>query len=278
MLGNDVLHQHLAAGCCHSRHIGACFNLVGNDGIGAAAQPLNTPDLNDIGTGAGHIGAHGIEEVCQIYNMGFFGSVFDDGGALCQNGGNHNVHGCAHGNNIQIDAAAMELCLGGRNDIAADDLYVSAHDVKALDVLVDGTDAEIAAAGHGNRCLAEPTQQCAHQIIGRTDLTGKLMGHGAGVDAGAVQFKGGPVNHPNRSAHPGQNIEIKLNIRHIRDVLDSANTVYQQSRRKNCHRCIFCAADLYFTVQRISAVYHILCHNAPSQSLLIYLTFYSMPH
>ena len=74
---------------------------------------------------------------------------------FCQNGGDHNVHGCAHGDNVQIDPAAVERLFGGGNDITADDLYISAHDIKTLDMLVNGADAEIAAAGHGNRCLAK---------------------------------------------------------------------------------------------------------------------------
>ena len=142
----------------------------------------------------------------------------------------------------------MELCLGRCNDIAADNLHISAHDVEALDVLVNGTNTEIAATGHGNRCLAKPAQQRAHQIVGSTDLTGQLMGDRAGVDAGAVQLKRGSVYHPNRCAHSGQNVEIKLNIRHIRNIFNPADPVYQQSRRKNCHRSIFRAADLNLTV------------------------------
>ena len=135
-------------------------------------------------------------------------------------------------------------------------------------MLVNGADAEIAAAGHGNRCLAKSAQQCAHQIVGRANLTCQLMGDGAGVYTGAVQLKGGAVHHPNRCAHSGQNIKIQLNIRHIRDIFNPAHAVYQQRSRENCHRSVLCTADLNLTVQGFSTVYHVLCHNAPSQSLI----------
>ena len=59
----------------------------------------------DVGAGALDVRAHGVEEVGQIHDVGLLGRVFDDGGALCQHGGHHDVHGGAHGDNVQIDVA-----------------------------------------------------------------------------------------------------------------------------------------------------------------------------
>ena len=63
MLGNNILHQHLAAGGRYSRHIGSRLNLVGDDRIAAASKPLHTVNFNGIGTCAPDVGAHRVEEV-----------------------------------------------------------------------------------------------------------------------------------------------------------------------------------------------------------------------
>ena len=60
MLGNDVLNQDLAPGRSHGRHIGARFNLVGDDGIGAAGEAVYPTNFDHVGAGAHDVGSHGV--------------------------------------------------------------------------------------------------------------------------------------------------------------------------------------------------------------------------
>ena len=78
MLGDHILHQYIAADSGHRSQISACLDLVGDDGVGAALQGADTADLHGIGTGAVDPGTHGIQEVGQVHDMGFLGSVFNN--------------------------------------------------------------------------------------------------------------------------------------------------------------------------------------------------------
>ena len=114
MLGDDVFHQHLTAGGGHGRHVGSGLDLVGDDGIGAAGEPLHAADFDGVGSGAPDVPAHGVEEVGQIHDVGLLGRVFNHGVPLCQNRGHHDIHGGAHGDHIQIDIGAGEPAGGAR--------------------------------------------------------------------------------------------------------------------------------------------------------------------
>ena len=64
--------------------------------------------------GAHDVSPHGVEEVGQVHDMGFLGGVFDDGQAIRQGGGQHNIHGGPHRYHVQVDLGAVAggLCRG----------------------------------------------------------------------------------------------------------------------------------------------------------------------
>ena len=137
---------------------------------------------------------------------GLFGGVFDGGDTVGQGGGHHDVHGRAHGDNVQIDRRAGEAAiLGGGVDEAALHGHLRAHGGEALDVLVDGADAEVAAAGHGHGGLTEAAQQRAQQVIAGADTAGQVVGRAGAVDGVAVDLDGVAVQHTYASppAPPG---------------------------------------------------------------------------
>ena len=135
--------------------------------------------------------------------------------------------------------------------------HVSAHGGEALDVLVDGADAEVAAAGHGHGSLTEAAQQRAQQIIAGANTARQIVGRAGGVDGAAVDLDGVAVQH----AHPGaqllQNGEEQRHIADLGDVLDAADTVYQQGGRDNGNGGVFGAADGDLAVKLPSAADHV---------------------
>ena len=91
--------------------------------------------------------------------MGFLGGVFDDGIPLGHNGGHHDVHSGANGYHIQIDMGAFQpSTLRGGIDKTALYYHLCAQGGKALDMLVNRADAEVASAGHGYLRLSEAAQ------------------------------------------------------------------------------------------------------------------------
>ena len=107
MPGDHIVHRDPASGGHRRGKIGPGFDLVGDDGIGAAPELFHAPDLDHIGAGPGDLCAHGVQEVCQVHDVGLLGGVFDDGGALSQDCGDHDVHGGANGDHIQADHSAL---------------------------------------------------------------------------------------------------------------------------------------------------------------------------
>ena len=255
VLGDDVLQQELSAGGGHRRHVGAGLDLVGDDAVGTAAETLHAADLDGVGAGALDVRAHGVQEVGQIHDVRLLGGVFDGGDAVSQCSGHHDVHGGAHGDNVQIHRRAGETAvLGGGVDEAALHGDVSSHGGEALDVLVDGADTEVAAAGHGHSRLSEAAQQSAQQVVAGADAAGQIVGRAGTVDGVAVDLHRVTVQHADVGAQLLQNGEEQGHIADLGNVFDAADTVHQQGGGNDGDGGIFCTADGHFAKQRTAAM------------------------
>ena len=166
MLRDDVGHQHFPAGGGRSDHIGAGLDLVGNDGIGAPVQGVDTVDLDGIRARAADVRTHGVQEVGKVHDMRLTRGVFDHRAAFGKNAGNHDVHRRADRDLVQIDPRAVKpavLRIG--IDITAADIDLGTEGTHALDMLVNRPNAEVAAAGHGRLGTAEAAKHGADQVI-----------------------------------------------------------------------------------------------------------------
>ena len=202
VLRNDVIDRHIAAHGSRRSHIGSGLDLVGNDRVIAALQLANAANLNDIGSRAGYLRAHSVQEVRKVNDMRLLRAVFDDRHAAAKNGSKQNVHRRADGNNVKVHMAALEAAIGRIcADIAAQLLDARAHRLKALDVLVDGTHAEIAAAGHGDARVAKASELCADEIVGSADAAHKIDGCRSVAHVRAVDLERVPAEAADVRAH-----------------------------------------------------------------------------
>ena len=254
VLGDNIAHKHIAACGCHSCHVGAGLDLVGDDGIAAALQLLYATDLHRVGTGAGDVGAHGVEEVGKVDDVGLLCRVFNVGSALNEDGCHHDVGGGAHGGHIQADAGAVEavhvrlqlhILLGLRD--------LSAQGTEALDVLVDGTGCKVAAAGQSHMGMTEATQQHTHEVVAGTELA-----HQSGVGLGAFHIGAVDDQHTGLfemglCAHVFQNFNENAHIGDVGNILDPAFTCHQKGSGQNGNGGIFGAADDDIAPQRGAA-------------------------
>jgi hypothetical protein len=244
MLGDDVLDEHVPADGRGGRHVGAGLDLVGDDGIGAAAQLAHAADLDDVGARAGDLRAHGVEEVGEVDDMGLLRAVFDDREAAREHRGEQDVHGRADGDDVEIHMAAGQTALGRVGaDIAAGLLDGGAHGLEALDVLVDGADAEVAAARHGDACVAEAAQLRADEVIGRANAAHELDGSRDVADVAAVDLDRVAAQAADDRAHVAQDLEKQAHIGNIGYIFNPAGAVHQQRRGENGDGGVFGAGN-----------------------------------
>ena len=187
--------------------------------------------------------------------MRLLGGVFDDREPIGQSGGQHHVHGGAHGDHVQVDVAALEPSVGhlGAHK-AVFHFHVRPQGPQTLQVLVDGSAAEVTAAGQRHFCLAKTPQKRAKQVIAGTDFTPGLIGHRAVMDGGAVHLHRRTVD----GAHVGpqflEDIEHQGHIADLRQVANAAHAIDQQSSGNDTDSGILGPADLDFAIQRSTAV------------------------
>ena len=131
---------------------------------------------------------------------------------------------------------------------------VSSHGGEALDVLVDGADTEVAAAGHGHSRLSEAAQQSAQQVVAGADAAGQIVGRAGAVDGVAVDLHRVTVQHADVGAQLLQNGEEQGHIADLGNVFDAADTVHQQGGGNDGDGGIFCTADGHFAKQRTAAM------------------------
>ena len=195
--------------------------------------------------------------------MRLLGGVLDGGHALRQHGGHHNIHGRAHAHHVQIYRRAHQpSVLGGGVDEASLHRHLRTHGGKALDVLVDGAHAEVAASRHGDGGLPEPPQQRAQQIVAGADAAGKIVGRAGGVDGVAVDLNGVLVQHAHLCAQLLQNREEQGHIADLGDVLDTAYAIHQQGGRDDSYSGVFRTADGHFTKKLSSAADHVFIQGS----------------
>ena len=225
-------------------------------------ERAHAADLDNVGAGAGDLGAHRVEEVCQIDDMGLLRRVFDVGRAVCEHGADHDVHRRADRHLVKIDACAVQPPTLGSVGIHEAVLHVdrSAQCCHALDVLLDRTNAEIAAAGKGDLRMAETAELRADQVIGSTDAADQLDRRDGIAHVRAVHLDHVCRQVADRRAHLVKDLEQKADIGNIGDVFNAAIALYEQRCRKNTDCRILCAADLHGSAQRIAPVNNILDH------------------
>src|SRR6185312_8799937 len=99
--------------------------------------------------GASYFRAHGVEKVGEVDNFGFARGAFDDGHAVGESGGHHDVAGAENrgpGAAAEEHGAAGQIFRGGL-DVAAFDADACAESFKSFQVEIDRARADDATAG-----------------------------------------------------------------------------------------------------------------------------------
>ena len=238
----------------------ARLDLVGDDGVAAAPEAADPPDLDDVGARAHDVGPHGVEEVGHVHDVGLLGGVFNDGHALGHGGGEHNVDGGPHRGLVQEDVGPLQPAAGGLgHDKAALGVHLGPQGAKTLQMLVDGPGAaEVAPAGQGHVRAAEAAQQGPQHIVGGAAPAGGLIGHPAAAEAGAVDLYGVGVYITHLCAQILENAQQQRHVADPGHVLNAAGAADHQGSGDNSDGSVFRAADVDLSKQGTSALDNIL--------------------
>ena len=156
------------------------------------------------------------------------------------------------------------------------DVHLGAKSAEALQMLVNGPAADVAAPGKGHLGALVLAQQSSDEIIGCADPADVLVIHRHLFNIAAVD--------PHRVAvdplHPGSDLLNRLqkhvDISHVRKIVNQHIVICHYGRRKNPQRGILGSAYGHIAHQRIPAFDHILFHRYTS--ILNYPIRPKVPH
>ena len=151
-------------------------------------------NLDNVGTGTVHVGTHHVQKVGKIHDVRLTGDVFQHGRALGQHSSQHGVHRSANGNGVKKDMCADKV-VGLDMDLAVFHRVLSPKGCESLQVLVDGTRAEITAARHSDLARPKAAQQRAQKVVAGPHLAGKLVRYLSAVNMGGVNLVGAAADH-----------------------------------------------------------------------------------
>ena len=254
VLGDDIPHQNIAAGGDGCGHIGARLDLVGDGGVGAAVEGLHALDLDGVGTGAGDPGAHGVQEVGQVNDVGLLGRIFDDGLTIDQAGGQHDVGGGAHADHIQVDALSLQAVGAGlHGHILLGLLHIGTQQAEALDVLIDGTGGEGTAAGQGHMAPAVAAQLGTQQVVAGTHLANQIrIGLTVG-NIGAIDLHHAGLDPLGGGTHGAHDVQQDTDIGDVGNIFDPAFAGDKQCCGQDGDHGVLCAGNDHFALKRRTA-------------------------
>jgi hypothetical protein len=121
-------------------------------------------------------------------------------------GGKHNVAGCAHRCNVQINRGANQGLVGITADggVAVDGC---AQGFKALYVRVGRTCAQITTAGKRRGRSSETAELCPQNVRGAAHYTGKIQGNAVAADGTGVDAVGKAFDLLHLCAHTSDDLK-----------------------------------------------------------------------
>ncbi len=164
MARNKISDGDVSARDRGGNHERARFDLIGDNGIGASVETLDSADPDNIGSGALDVRSHAVKEVRHINDVGLLRAVLENGLALCKNRCEHNIDRRAYRDKIKEDMVPRKLLRLGIYHTEAD-VHIRSQSPEALRMLLDRPASDIASARKGNLRTSALTQKRTDKII-----------------------------------------------------------------------------------------------------------------
>ncbi len=240
---------------------GARFDAIRNDAVLRAVQFLHPFDDDAAGAGAFDFGAHLVEEIGEIDDLGFRGGAIDDRRAFGEDRGHHHVVRPEDGGTLfaaEAHRTADELA-GENFDVAAFDAVHGAEGLEALEMQIDRAITDDAAAGERDGRFLLAPEQWAEHAHGSAHLADDFV-RGLGDDFFRLDgdHAAGPLH---LRAEVREDLEHVMDIAQVGNVMDDARLLGQQGGREDGERGIFRTADLDRAIKAVAAVNENFIHK-----------------
>ena len=187
--------------------------------MGNGMELFHALDGHDRRTGADNLGAHFVEHVGEIDDLGLAGGIVDNRGALCAHRGHDEVLGRTDTGKLERDGGTAQALRRAGVDVAVGGIKLYAQGLKTQNVHIDLASTQVAAARHGDLGAMEATQQGSHDGGGSTHLGNELVGGLPRIGLRGIDLERVLVENIDRSAHALEHLAHHVDIGNIGHVL-----------------------------------------------------------
>ena len=233
----------------------ARLDAIAHDGVGDGVKLVNALHLDDGRPGALDLGAHLVEEVGEVHDLGLARRVVDRRRALGEDGGHHEVLGGAHAREGERDRVPRQAVGSARVDVAVIDLELDAERLKAEDVHVDLARADVAAAGHGDDGAAEAGEQGAEHRRRGAHLGDEMVGGLPGVHFGRVDLELVLVHDLDPRPDVLEDLAHHVDVGDVGDVGERRHPRRHDGGGHELERRVFCSLDPHRTRDAMATLY-----------------------
>ena len=156
----DILDtDSIAAHRCHTDE-GAYLDHIGQNMVFGTMQLLYTFDGEKVGSDTADLCPHTVQQMTELLDIGFAGSVINGGGAFGQNGSHDDIGCTCHRGFVEKHIGAFQLFGGDLKDITFGNAAESgAEFLEAKEMGVEASTPYLVATGFGDDSLASSCQQ-----------------------------------------------------------------------------------------------------------------------
>ena len=241
--------------------VAARFDSVGHDVIVAAVQPLDPVDDEVRAADPLDGRAHGHEEIAQVDDFRLARRVEQLRPTGCENGGHDGIFGRTDRNDRKAVIAAFQSTLGGAGlHIAGGQFDLRAHRFQRLQMQVDRTVADRAAAGQRHGRFAHPRQHRTEHQNRRTHLAHHVVGRDRGGNLLALQRHAPLVaiallraRHLGRYAQFVEQVPEAVDVGEPRQIAQRQLVVGEERARKKRQRAVLGARNRDLALEALTA-------------------------
>ncbi len=183
--GLRAAHGDIAAGGGHRCEKRPGLDPVGHDRVCCTMQARHTFHRDPVGARAGNACAHGAQAAREVDDFRFVRGVFQDRRAFGKSRRHQQVFSSGDGRHVEDDGRAAQAPRG--IDVAVLEVDRRAHRLQALHVLVDGAQADRAAARQRHARLAAAREQWPQRKDRRAHRLHQFVGRQRPVDPAGVE-------------------------------------------------------------------------------------------
>ena len=222
---------------------GTGLDAVAHHAMGNGMELFHAFDSHDGRTGAYNLGAHLVEHVGEIDNLGLAGGIVDNRGALCAHRGHDEVLGRTDAGELERDGGTAQTLGRISVDVTVGGIELNAQGLETQNVHIDLASTQVAAARHGNLGAMEAAQQGSHDGGGSTHLGNELVGGLPRIDLRGINLERVLVENIDRSAHALEHLAHHVDIGNIGHVLQRRLARRQKRCRHEFERGVLGTRD-----------------------------------